>query len=62
MSEFDQRYTVDGGYQELSRLGGMIRYARMQINGEDEEEAGVELIEDNSPPFNPHEEVPGDHH
>ena len=34
----------------------------MLINGEDEEEAGIQVIEDNSPPFNPHEEVPGDHH
>lgn len=40
----------------------MIAYAKMMINGEDEEEAGLKIVEDNTPPFNPHEDVPGDHH
>ena len=46
----------------MSRLGAMIAYTRMLVNGQDEEEAGVAMIEDNTPAHNPHEEVPGDHH
>ena len=34
----------------------------MYLNGEDEEEAGLEIIVDDSTPHNPHEEVHDDHH
>ena len=40
----------------------MVAYTKMLINGQEEEEAGLEIIEDDSPAHNPHEEVPGDHH
>jgi len=40
----------------------MIAYAKMVINGQEEEDVGLVVAKDDTAPLNPQEEAPAEHH
>lgn len=62
LSEFDEKDIIGGGYLELSRFATVLTMLRAEYNNEDPEDHGLQITEDTTPPFNPQEEAPSDHH